>query len=89
MKTLIEVSKEHPEVPIAFHCETWNTWYFPQHSRPAGTEGICNGWQAAFKGTAYRRWMFDDRVFTVGQGPGEEKGCRLHDDVWLSGHLYR
>ncbi|KAH6595726.1 hypothetical protein BASA50_005627 [Batrachochytrium salamandrivorans] len=47
---------------------------------------VCNGWGCAYKGIMYRAGMFDDSIFDYTDVP---KGCVIHDDVFLSGFLYR
>lgn len=57
----------------------------------ADRPGACVGWLAAYAGAAYRRgyiandWA-SDPIFNL---TGQPHGCWVHDDVWLSGHMYR
>jgi hypothetical protein len=45
----------------------------------------CAGFMTAYASAAYRRSFFDDEVFKQEAGP---EGCKHHDDIWFSGHLW-
>ncbi|CAF1602596.1 unnamed protein product [Didymodactylos carnosus] len=68
----------------AFLCETYNprskiwTW--------RSTRGKCYGILAAFGSVIYRRRDIDDTIFNYTDVP---RSCYIHDDIYISGHLYR
>jgi hypothetical protein len=45
------------------------------------------GWACAFAGVLFTVGMFDSSVFT--QLQAAPPGCRVHDDVFISGYLLR
>ncbi|GAX78286.1 hypothetical protein CEUSTIGMA_g5728.t1 [Chlamydomonas eustigma] len=47
----------------------------------------CNGWLMGWGGVAYPASAFKDDLLTYLSGL--PKGCFYHDDVWLSGYLYK
>lgn len=49
------------------------------------SEGKCNGFMTAYASAAYRRAFLDDLVFDYARAPA---GCKHHDDVWFSAHLW-
>jgi len=66
-----------------FHCENVRRSSFGRlRWGYAQKEGKCNGFAEGFAAYAVRPKYFDHRVQEVEQAP---KGCRLHDDVFLSG----
>ncbi|KAI9339207.1 hypothetical protein DFJ73DRAFT_846974 [Zopfochytrium polystomum] len=69
---------------ICFICEFWPWWWYKPiyHKAP----GVCQGFANAFAGIAYRVGFFEKDVFDYSKVP---RGCRLHDDVYLSGYLFR
>ena len=66
-----------------WYCEEWGL--FGKAIRKE-SEGVCRGWLGAYAGAAYYRDYFNEAVFDY---VGAPEGCRLHDDVWISGNLYR
>jgi hypothetical protein len=81
-----------------WYCEEW--WRWPiQRLMLRWFEGECRGFLGAFSGAAYFRWFFNNNFNDnegVVDGPGgifdyskAPAGCRLHDDVWISGFLWR
>jgi len=82
-----------PVIPT-YMCEVWKDPWIPYtngHVKIFNEIGECHGWQATWAGSAYRRSYFsktvlEDPIFDYSMAP---KGCRLHDDVWISGVLYR
>ncbi|KAL2916276.1 hypothetical protein HK105_204032 [Polyrhizophydium stewartii] len=76
---------EHPDNFIANACEEPTdinepAWTYIYENR------VCKGWACAFKGTLYRVGMFDKSIFDYS---GVPPGCVVHDDVFLSGYLFR
>ncbi|KAJ3164005.1 hypothetical protein HK101_000540 [Irineochytrium annulatum] len=82
--SLVDAAEHHPTNVICFICEYWPWWWWkPIYQR---SEGECHGWANAYAGTAYRVGMFKEDVFEY---EGKPKGCKLHDDVYLSGYLFK
>ncbi|KAI8908571.1 hypothetical protein EDD86DRAFT_191694 [Gorgonomyces haynaldii] len=79
---LQHLEQEDDQIPC-FVCEHWP---FYQFSPSRVSSGICHGWANAFAGVAYKRGWFDQQIFNYSGAPD---GCKLHDDVWISGYLYR
>ncbi|KAJ3111253.1 Golgi transport complex subunit 3 [Phlyctochytrium bullatum] len=78
---LVDAAERDRNVAPCFICEKWPWWSFkPMY---AG-KGTCHGWGNAFAGVAYRVGFFDEGVFNYTNAPS---GCRLHDDVYLSGYM--
>lgn len=50
----------------------------------ARKEGECHGFADGFASYAVRPRYFDHTVWDFSRGP---EGCRLHDDVWISGRM--
>ncbi|KAJ3342364.1 hypothetical protein HDU93_002480 [Gonapodya sp. JEL0774] len=75
----------------------WSVWVTPIEvpgSRSTGSDGsefsprVCRGFACAFAGTAFLRSQFKGdakELFDYRKAP---LGCRLHDDVWISGILW-
>ncbi|XJO76583.1 hypothetical protein BDV3_007091 [Batrachochytrium dendrobatidis] len=85
MSELYRGYREHPTHFIAVACEELvgflkNSWSYITDDRE------CKGWACAYKGIMYRVGMFDDSIFDL---TGVPHGCVVHDDVFLSGFLYR
>ncbi|KAJ3086251.1 hypothetical protein HDU96_004994, partial [Phlyctochytrium bullatum] len=80
---LAEAYKAHPNSFPCFICEEWQD----DQGRPLYHQGngTCHGWGNAFAGVLYRVGFFDEGVFDY---TGRPDGCKLHDDVYLSGYLY-
>ncbi|KAJ3203143.1 hypothetical protein HDU67_010364 [Dinochytrium kinnereticum] len=78
---LVEAAERNRNVAPCFICEKWPWWSFKPMYAP---KGICHGWGNAFAGIAYRVKFFDEKVFDYSNIPD---GCRLHDDVYLSGFM--
>lgn len=78
----------------SYHCEWWHPgWPFISWGsvRENRVIGPCPGWQATWAGSAYQRGYFaatalEDPIFDYSAAPA---GCKLHDDVWISGVLFR
>ncbi|KAJ3093153.1 hypothetical protein HK102_006069 [Quaeritorhiza haematococci] len=89
---LVDAAHRNPNSAPCYVCETWpRFWRFlsigPMYHR---WEGVCKGWANAYKGVAYRLGWFDDNeVFDYRKDGTVPEGCRLHDDVWISGNLMR
>eukprot|EP00292_Cryptomonas_paramecium_P016502 CAMPEP_0113680610 /NCGR_PEP_ID=MMETSP0038_2-20120614/11440_1 /TAXON_ID=2898 /ORGANISM="Cryptomonas paramecium" /LENGTH=211 /DNA_ID=CAMNT_0000599061 /DNA_START=374 /DNA_END=1006 /DNA_ORIENTATION=+ /assembly_acc=CAM_ASM_000170 len=49
----------------------------------------CHGWLMGYAGAAYRRGSFGPDVFDYLNKSEAPRGCFLHDDVWISGYLFR
>ncbi|KAJ3209109.1 hypothetical protein HDU67_006386 [Dinochytrium kinnereticum] len=78
VRVLVGAAELHMDSIPCFICEEWEdnrSIYFED-------EGYCNGWGNAFAAMAYRVGFFDGSVFDYSDVPS---GCRLHDDVYLSG----
>jgi len=79
-----------PGHPAAFCCEEWSRFIpFPlirYNTRSPGS--LCSGYMCAYASEAFMRWHFTNEtikaLFDYDQAPA---GCRLHDDVWISGVL--
>mmetsp|Transcript_2488 Transcript_2488/g.6008 ORF Transcript_2488/g.6008 Transcript_2488/m.6008 type:complete len:305 (+) Transcript_2488:268-1182(+) len=81
---LVDGIEHAKDSAVCFVCEFWPQWWYkPLYMR---AEGDCMGFQNAYAGTAYRRGFFDKGIFDY---TGAPDGCRLHDDVWISGYLSR
>ncbi|KAJ3108446.1 hypothetical protein HDU97_001153 [Phlyctochytrium planicorne] len=78
---LVHAAEQHPNAAPCFVCEFWPWWSFKPIYAGAG---YCHGWGNAFAGIAYRVGFFDETVFDYSLVPD---GCRLHDDVYLSGYM--
>ncbi|KAI8851351.1 hypothetical protein BC829DRAFT_123928 [Chytridium lagenaria] len=79
--SLVRVSELKPTHAPCFKCEIWSperTWNYMEG------EGECHGWGDAWTGIAYRVGFFDKSIFDYSKVPD---GCRLHDDVYISGWL--
>ncbi|ORY43642.1 hypothetical protein BCR33DRAFT_717329 [Rhizoclosmatium globosum] len=93
----LQLSK-NPSAPIGptcFVCQK-KLWYWPIGIHRQRHSGPCNGFLNAFAGVAYKVSFFTKtegalkHVFDHSSWEGVPvKGCRLHDDVWLSGVLYK
>ncbi|KAI8929121.1 hypothetical protein BC831DRAFT_444810 [Entophlyctis helioformis] len=86
----LETVMDHSPTPIApcFICEfyPWWTRLWGGPSVRQEWEGVCKGWSNAYAAVAFRVHYFDESVFDYSRAPS---GCKLHDDVWISGALYR
>mmetsp|Transcript_18331 Transcript_18331/g.48384 ORF Transcript_18331/g.48384 Transcript_18331/m.48384 type:complete len:334 (+) Transcript_18331:62-1063(+) len=72
------------DVLPCFQCEeVYSDWHGEQHWRYFGSEGQCRGFASGYAAYAVRPRFFDEAIWDHARGP---KGCRLHDDVWISGH---
>ncbi|KAI9335771.1 hypothetical protein BDR26DRAFT_865751 [Obelidium mucronatum] len=101
----LEAQKHSPsriKGPVCFVCQYWPKWWFAvlRQQQP----GMCKGFLNAYAGAAYRVSHFTT-LFEAGGDDGEtalkhafnhsswpgvpERECRLHDDVWLSGVLFK
>ncbi|KNC98774.1 uncharacterized protein SPPG_09304 [Spizellomyces punctatus DAOM BR117] len=86
---LVMASHEHPNNAASYVCEfqPWWAWIIDRGlAIRQWWEGPCKGWANAFKGVAYRVGWFGEEMWDWSRAP---KGCKLHDDVWISGNLYR
>ncbi|KAJ3093786.1 hypothetical protein HDU96_002029 [Phlyctochytrium bullatum] len=83
LETLIKAYKSHPHTFPCFICEEWNEG----EGGPGYKEddGECHGWGNAFAGVLYQVGFFDKSIFDY---TGRPEGCKLHDDVYISGYLY-
>lgn len=82
MSTMLSFDQD---VAPAFMCEevieSWSgkrRWAYQSH------EGFCHGFASGYAAFAVRPRFFDHKVWDLSQGP---VGCRLHDDVWISGSM--
>jgi hypothetical protein len=92
VETLQSNTKKFTQVghPAAFCCEEWSRFIpFPlirYNTRSPGS--ICSGYMCAYASEAFMRWHFNNEtikaMFDYNQAPA---GCKLHDDVWISGIL--
>jgi hypothetical protein len=92
VETLQSNTKQFTQVghPAAFCCEEWSRFIpFPlirYNTRSPGS--ICSGYMCAYASEAFMRWHFNNEtvkaMFDYNQAPA---GCKLHDDVWISGIL--
>ncbi|KAI8848112.1 hypothetical protein BC829DRAFT_226643 [Chytridium lagenaria] len=82
VKVLVGAIELHSDAIPCFICEMW----YEGHSEYFNTEDFCDGWGNAFASMAYRVGYFDEEVFTY---EGVPDGCKLHDDVYLSGWARR
>ncbi|PNH11235.1 hypothetical protein TSOC_001926 [Tetrabaena socialis] len=83
-----------PKLAASFVCETYNPLsdtYGWRGSFQDGSEGACHGFLAAYTGAGYRRSFFAADVLSdpVYNFTGAPDGCHVHDDVWISGNLFR
>ncbi|KAJ3329293.1 hypothetical protein HDU76_008221, partial [Blyttiomyces sp. JEL0837] len=87
---LVDAIVKNPGTAPCFICEMWGLWgvWLFNNAVRQWWEGVCVGWGNAYKGIAYRVGYFDQKVFDV-EGEGVPEGCKLHDDVWISGNMYR
>ncbi|KAJ3068930.1 hypothetical protein HK102_007035, partial [Quaeritorhiza haematococci] len=89
--SLVDTIHRIPNVAPCFVCEIW-PWWFPFKPIYQLWEGECRGWANAFAATAFRVGYFGEGegegrpIFDYSEAP---KGCRLHDDVWITGNMYR
>ena len=88
---LLESKRHNQKIAPTWDCEEWSSWFKIPY-RPY-KEGICNGWVGAYSGYYlltsagyWRSYFHDNSVFDYSKAP---KGCRLHDDVWISGILWK
>lgn len=75
--------------PACFCCEEpqWIRFGLFPWVRSQRSPGNCQGYSCAYAGEAFLRSHFPDMgLFNYS---GVPKGCRLHDDVWIGGYLYR
>mmetsp|Transcript_23719 Transcript_23719/g.55303 ORF Transcript_23719/g.55303 Transcript_23719/m.55303 type:complete len:329 (+) Transcript_23719:45-1031(+) len=73
------------DIAPAFKCEdVFKDFWGKMKWRYNKVEGRCSGFAEGFAAYAVRPRYFDQRVFELSSGP---KGCRLHDDVWISGSM--
>ena len=75
--------------PACFCCEEpqWIRFGLFPWVRSQRSPGNCKGYPCAYAGEAFLRSHFPDLgLFNYSAAP---KGCRLHDDVWIGGYLYR
>ncbi|KAI9031385.1 hypothetical protein DFJ74DRAFT_602389 [Hyaloraphidium curvatum] len=75
--------------PACFCCEEpqWIRYGLFPWVRSQRSPGTCRGYPCAYAGEAFLRSHFPDLgLFNYSGAP---KGCRLHDDVWIGGYLYR
>ncbi|KAJ3025783.1 UNVERIFIED_CONTAM: hypothetical protein HDU68_006690 [Siphonaria sp. JEL0065] len=80
--------------PVCFVCQYWPKWWpsvLRQHQ-----PGMCKGFLNAYASAAYKVSHFTstpgalEHVFDHASWPDvPQKECRLHDDVWLSGVLFK
>jgi len=75
-----------PRIAPCFDCEVLRSTLGGGAYRP-DREGVCPGWLGAYAASAYyTKYFANTSVFTYDGAPD---GCRLHDDVWISGVLWR
>ncbi|KAI8905558.1 hypothetical protein EDD86DRAFT_257625, partial [Gorgonomyces haynaldii] len=79
---LVQFMTEKSGLAPCFVCQHW-PWYQPWPSW--AWYGTCKGWANAYAGVAYRVGWFTESVFDFDRAPD---GCKLHDDVWISGNLH-
>merc|ERR1712217_306958 len=75
------------DIAPCFQCEeVWKDWFGFGKLRwkYAETEGRCKGFASGYAAYAVRPRYFDHSVWNHSLGP---EGCRLHDDVWISGSM--
>ena len=73
-----------PGLAPTYKCEIFPSWWFTAVAQ--ASEGPCKGFVNAYKAAAYRVAYFaNGAVFNHSRAP---EGCRIHDDVWISGNLY-
>lgn len=75
--------------PTCFCCEEpqWIRFGLFPWVRSQRSPGTCKGYPCAYAGEAFLRSHFPD--FALFNYSGAPKGCRLHDDVWIGGYLYK
>jgi hypothetical protein len=83
ISALVYTILKHPNHAATFVCEEPG-WFGGVHQK--SRSGECHGWLCAYAGGAYRRRFFNDSVFEY---KNVHEGCRLHDDVYLSGMALR
>lgn len=75
--------------PACFCCEEPKSFALGLHrwTHTRTAPGVCEGYPCAYAGEAFLRSHFPDLgLFDYSTAPA---GCRLHDDVWIGGYLYR
>jgi len=73
------------DVAPCFQCEeVFLGWFGRWRWRYLEREGVCNGFASGYAAFAVRPRFFDKRIWDQASGP---EGCRLHDDVWISGSM--
>ncbi|TPX31602.1 hypothetical protein SmJEL517_g05129 [Synchytrium microbalum] len=81
---LVEAIHRFPGSAPTYKCEYFPWWWFTALGQIH--EGPCKGFVNAYKAAAYRAGYFSNKaVFNHSRAP---EGCRIHDDVWISGNLY-
>ncbi|TPX41615.1 hypothetical protein SeLEV6574_g06003 [Synchytrium endobioticum] len=81
---LVEIMHKFPGFAPTYKCEVFPWWWFTAIAQVP--EGACKGFVNAYKAAAYRVGYFaNGAVFNHSRAPA---GCRIHDDVWISGNLY-
>lgn len=91
VEALVQAMTDHPNTAPCFVCEIipWFTRVWTGQPMRQWWQGICHGWANAFASTAFRRGYFDDGIFDYDRNGTVPVGCKLHDDVWISGYLFR
>lgn len=79
---------ERPDHAIGRVCELPDK---PSKSWPVTDQNVpCHGFACAYASVAYRRRFFDLAVLANYSAAGMARdGCWAHDDVWISGHLWK
>lgn len=73
------------DIAPCFVCErVTTTWQGAARWEAMSAEGECHGFANGFASYAVRPRYFDHSVWDFSLGP---EGCRLHDDVWISGRM--